>query len=519
LFIAAALAIAAGRIAVVKSHEGDTAFLSANDRSRWSTVACLVERGSYVIDQQIEIRDPVKTNRRPWNTIDKVRHLGPDGVQHYYSSKPPLLATLVAGVYKLVQLVSGMTLTAQPVYVGRIVLALFNLPLLALFLFATMDSIDRVCASDWARRLAAMACGFGTMVLPFSITLNNHLPAAAATAVVMWIYLAAAQRLDPAGAGPSRTVPPGWWLIAGLSAAFAVANELPALSMTVFWFLLLAVLDRKSILPFTAGLVVVAIGFFGTNWLAHHSWRPPYAHRGNGELIAGLDVSAEDPAATIPAMTQVLRSQGLLPPQSELQLEPSGEAGRWVVLAGQQQFALVRDASRWQLHHWDDWYDYPGTYWRDGVRRGVDRGEPSPWNYLFHVTLGHHGIFSLTPIWLLLPIGLITGLGFGPAGFRRLAVAVLIATVVCLVFYVSRPLIDRNYGGVSVCFRWLLWLTPLWLLMIAPVMERLSGTRLGRAGLATMLAGSIFSVSTALATPWQSPWLYQFWQFLGWIEP
>ncbi len=139
------------------------------------------------------------------------------------------------------------------------------------------------------------------------------------------------------------------------------------------------------------------------------------------------------------------------------------------------------------------------------------------WIYLFQMTLGHHGIFSLTPIWCLVPLGLIGGLSFGPASLRRLALAVLVATVVCLLFYLNRPLIDRNYGGISICFRWMLWFAPLWLMMIAPVMEAFTKTATRRFLLQGMLALSVFSMSMSLATPWQSPWLYQFWQFLGWI--
>ena len=87
LLVILALALTAGRISVVTSREGDTAFLSANDRSRWATVAALVERGTFVIDEQIAIANPIYRNRKPWNSIDKVRHLGSDGQQHYYSSK------------------------------------------------------------------------------------------------------------------------------------------------------------------------------------------------------------------------------------------------------------------------------------------------------------------------------------------------------------------------------------------------------------------------------------------------
>src|SRR6187200_3726957 len=59
---------------------------SANDRSRWATVWSLVERGTYKID---EIRQ-----HRGWDTIDKVK-IG----DHFYSSKPPLFSTMVAGGY------------------------------------------------------------------------------------------------------------------------------------------------------------------------------------------------------------------------------------------------------------------------------------------------------------------------------------------------------------------------------------------------------------------------------------
>ncbi len=214
LIMIVALAIAAGRIATVSSEEGDTAFLSANDRSRWCTVATLVERGTYVIDEQIKITDKKMVNRHPWGTIDKVRHLGSDGKQHYYSSKPPLYPTLVAVVYKVVNLASGMTLTDQPIYVARIILMLVNLPLLALFYWATISSIDRICRSEWARLVAAFSTCFATMLLPFAISLNNHLPAAAATAVTMWLYFFAAERLDDGVHGDLKSVPFVLWLAA-----------------------------------------------------------------------------------------------------------------------------------------------------------------------------------------------------------------------------------------------------------------------------------------------------------------
>ena len=137
--------------------------------------------------------------------------------------------------------------------------------------------------------------------------------------------------------------------------------------------------------------------------------------------------------------------------------------------------------------------------------------------YLAQMTVGHHGLFSLTPLWLLVPVGLVIGVVRGSGESRRLVIAIAVASSVCFLFYLNRPLIDRNYGGVSVCFRWLLWFAPLWLLVATPVMGWLETTRLRRGTLYAMLALSVFSM--------QHPWKVQaitmdlsVLQFLGWLD-
>lgn len=541
VFALIALALTAGRISVVTGRDGTTAFLSANDRSRWCTVASLVEHGTYAIDSQIQIADPVRRHIYPWQTIDKVRHLGADDKQHYYSSKPPLFPTAVAGIYKVVNLVTGMTLTDQPIYLTRILLTLVNLPLLALFFFATMGCIERIGKNDWSKRMAALGCCFGTMLLPFAISLNNHLPAATATAVVAWIYLVTVGGIGTLNAeanasGGAKTGTPKdmdftgsdsqkrsqlLYLLAGAGAAFAAANELPAFSMLVFWFGLFAWANRASVLPFVAGVVVVALGFFGTNWLAHQSLRPPYAHRGNGPTIAVLDASDTDSTEPDEAIVREIRTclseAGLIASNDALQVSESDEAARWIVRSDERQFALLLAGNRWSVARWDDWYEYPNTYWKDGARRGVDKGESSKLVYLAQMTFGHHGLFSLTPLWLLVPVGLLVGMVRGSSESRRLMLAISVASIVCFLFYLNRPLIDRNYGGVSICFRWLLWFAPLWLLVATPVMAWFETTAARRGTLYAMLALSVFSMSASLESPWQSPWLYRFWQFLGWL--
>ena len=82
--------------------------LSANDRSRWCTVWSLVERGSYQIDEIDDVPG--------WSTIDKVRQVG-----HYYSSKPPVLSTIVAGVYWVERAVTGWSFSTRPEEAMRLI--------------------------------------------------------------------------------------------------------------------------------------------------------------------------------------------------------------------------------------------------------------------------------------------------------------------------------------------------------------------------------------------------------------
>lgn len=507
LLIIIALSIVSGRIATVISREGDTPFLSANDRSRWCTIAALVENGTYQIDPFLQ-RQGIKANRRPWATIDLVRHQGSDGQQHYYSSKPPLLPTIYAGVYWCVSRTMGMWLSDHPIYLGRLILWLVNLPTLLVFLICTIGAIDRVTHATWAKYFLAASTCFGTMLLPFSISLNNHLPAAASTAVVLYIFV---RSIDT----PTNR---WWWLLAGLAGGFTAANELPALSMTVFWAGLLLLVQRRALLGYSAGVLIVAAAFFLTNWIAHQSLRPPYTHRGDGPLIT----TVQPASPTVEQLRPILIEQSLASETSKIEIAPSRVPERTrIIVDSKSLFGLIRqpDGLPSELRHWDDWYDYPASYWVDGKRRGVDVGEPSRWIYAANMTLGHYGIFSLTAIWMLVPFGFLECLSKRAPKHRLLLAAIALATLVCSVFYVLRPEIDRNYGGVSACFRWMLWFAPLWLFASVGPVERLSTRPWGRWLSIALLAASVFSMSTSLSGPWQSPWLYRFWVFLGWIEP
>src|SRR5262245_12670352 len=99
--ITAATAIAMGHTLRQPTQMG------ANDISRWCTVWSLLERGTYVIDEclwQVETQDKVERASK-W---DSGAAGGQESVKHYYSSKPTLLPTLIAGILYPVRALTGV---------------------------------------------------------------------------------------------------------------------------------------------------------------------------------------------------------------------------------------------------------------------------------------------------------------------------------------------------------------------------------------------------------------------------
>ena len=415
-------------------------FLSANDRSRWCTLRALVEEdmrvegAPYAIDKVIQEPN--------WDTIDMVKHDG-----HLYSSKPPLFPTLASVPYWFIYHTTGYTLGTHPYAVGRALLIVINvIPLVICFLMLAR-LVERFGTSDWGRLFVVAAACFGTFLTTFSVVINNHLPAAASTMIALY----AAIRIWFDGRGELR-----YFVLAGLFGAFAAANELPALS---FFGLLSLVLvwkaPRQTLLAYVPAAMVIAAGFFATNWIAHQSLSPPYAHR-----------SETDPS--------------------------------------------------------DNWYQY--TYERNGQelqsywnhRVGIDRGEPSPAVYALHSLGGHHGIFSLTPIWLLTMAGLVIWLTKASDGrLRELALFVAVISVVCLAFYLTRPQDDRNYGGMTCGFRWMFWFAPMWLLVMLPAADATAKQKWARAVAVILLGLSVLSASYPTWNPWTHPWLLDWLHYLG----
>jgi hypothetical protein len=149
---------------------------------------------------------------------------------------------------------------------------------------------------------------------------------------------------------------------------------------------------------------------------------------------------------------------------------------------------------------------FKDNYFRGG-QRGIDAlREPKPL-YLFNVLIGHHGVFSMTPL-----------LGFGLWELVRslkrkvrMPESILVAGV-CLVitaFYVYRT---RNYGGWCVGMRHLIPIMPLLLIYFGLWLDRVKLTRwLWSIVLAAFAVGS-FNVQDGLSSPFQ----FSLWH--NWLE-
>lgn len=238
-------------------------FLSANDRSRWLTIRALVEQGTFTIDGLV--------TEPGWDTIDAVVHPDSSGKLRLYSSKPPLLSVLLAGFYWLLHAVSGWTLGDHPFEMGRLLMVLYGLVPLGITIHFTCRLIDAIGTSDWGRIWAAALICCGTMLTTFAVVLTNHIPAAACTAASAWLLY----RIRCDGVR-------SWWYFAtaGLCLGLAAALDLPAIAWMLAAFVVLARCDwRRTACAALPAALLVGCVFFGTNWLAHGTFAPPYAHR------------------------------------------------------------------------------------------------------------------------------------------------------------------------------------------------------------------------------------------------
>jgi hypothetical protein len=399
---------------------------SANDRSRWATVWSLVERHTFQIDE---------IDAAPnWTTIDKVRHNG-----HFYSTKPPLQSTLVAGVYWCVRQLTGWNLTQHTTEVSRLILLIVNwLPGVVAFLVMAR-LLERYAHRDFSKLFVLVASCWGTLLTPFSSSLNNHSPAAICVLLATYPLL----RIVVDGERRRRD-----FACVGFFSAMAFTFELPAALLVILLGALLLKTDvRRTLSVFVPAALIPVVAFVSLNIVATGSIVPFYSSYGSDKYV----------------------------------------------------------------------YEHEGipSYWSNP--QGLDQNLDSPWMYFVHCTIGHHGLLSLTPIWILTLIGW--------AGLRRwqdcrprilLPLGALL-TFVVFAFYLSRTQ-NYNYGGNSVALRWMLWLAPLWLIAMIPVLDTWGSRRPFQVTSLLLLGASIASASLPGTNPWQPTWLLRLMEQRKWVD-
>jgi hypothetical protein len=473
LIILIASAVTCGQILALRRPT-----LGDNDRSRWDTIRALVDDGTYAIGR----RDPtLATKENPhgdvgiiaeddWKTIDKV--LRPDN-QTFYSSKPPLLPSMLAGEYWLLKRVCGWSLTDSSGAVVRSMLLTVNWVPFILYLIVLARLLERYAETNWARVIVLAGGAFGTFLAPFAVTLNNHSIATCSALFALYPALRLWQSPDrDDGEGLSAIKVAAYALLAGFFAGFAACNELPATVFALALFILLLVRRPRCALAYFAPAAVFPVAaFFLTNYLAIGQLSPAY---------------------------------------SELD---------------------------------SPWYQYSGSFWNkaEGVKEGIDWAHESKWVYGFHLLLGHHGLFLLTPLFLLGAAGivvltiraLITMRQSMPADAQEapadsmlvrlralpsITMAGLLGVVTVptvIAFYVAKT---NNYGGWTVAPRWLIWLTPLFLVTMIPIADWLALRKSGRILGYILLALSVASASYSPGNPWRHPWFYDFLSHQGLIK-
>lgn len=440
--------------------------LTANDISRYCTAWSLLERGTYAIDDC------------PWqkDTQDKVKKpdpfsKDPNPPDHFYSSKPPLFATLMAGVIYPFRKLSGVPLSGtveQPrversvekpalgrsgqtefaketpppvvwqayVLYFKPVIVLFNVVPYIVFLVLYARLLDRLDLDDWSWMVALAAGAWGHYLVVFNASLNNHTVAAYSAFFALDALIGIVE-----GAGPSH-----WsrYASAGFWAAFCATNEIPAGLFGALLFLILLAKDPKATaLAFVPAALVPLAAFFATQYLAFGQFTPVYEEFGTKS------------------------------------------------------------------------YNYEGSYWNTPLEFDWYNLHPeSKPVYLFQMTFGRHGVFSLSPIFLFSIYGALRNVSGRGRPLKAVSWLTLILTAAMLAFYTWNPK-ARNYGGSTSGLRWLFWLIPFWLVTLPSGLASGQDRKWARWLILAALALSAFSAGYALRSPWTHPWIVDLLEHLG----
>jgi hypothetical protein len=244
---------------------------SVNDQSRWATIRALVDTGRYSIGYREEHPDGTYEDfgiiaLDGWKTVDVVLH---PTTRRFYSSKPTLLPTVLAGEYWVLRNVLGVNFRRDRLFVARTILMTVNLLPFVLYLIVLAHWLDRLGSTDWGKLFVFGTAGFGTFVSGFSGSLNNH--TVAATAVLFAVHQCLCIHVDQ-----DRRA---WRFgLAGLMAGWALCNDLPAAGFAAGVLLWLWSVSPRDVLRHTLpALALPVAAYLLTQYLATGTIEPTYA--------------------------------------------------------------------------------------------------------------------------------------------------------------------------------------------------------------------------------------------------
>ncbi len=477
VIIALGAGVVLGLILIAQGRTTDKQFThpmhSPNDRSRFATIRALGDNGTYAIGEINDDGTYVTGSiiaEPGWDTIDKVRR--PE-TRLAYSSKPPLLPTVLAYEYMLLRKIptfsysqdegwhktGNLTFDRHPLALVRIIVATANWVPLLIFLILFSRMLDRLTQDLWVRAFTLAAAAGGTYLSGFSVTLNNHTVAAFCAFFAFYPVLLA--WMDDADE-------PWLFAVAGFFASLAAVLELPALALAAALFVALFwKRAAKTLLCFVPFALLPLAAHCYTNYQVTGSLMPAYGEKG-WYVFEG----------------------------SYWKIDPAN--GRLV--------GSSKDAATGELILADP--------------KGIDNQYEPWWTYLFHMLLGHHGFFTLTPIFVFSIIGLALAWSQGEPEWKAVAALVVGLTLLIVAFYTIAPVFgmaQRNYGGRCNGFRWLFWLIPLWLVFLPRGLEWKASCRGFRLIASILLVISAASAFYASRNPWTPPWLHELLYQTGWI--
>lgn len=225
---------------------------SWNDSSRLAAIESLVERGTWTIDDS------------SWVDFTQDKILIAD---KFYSDKMPLFAVIGAGVYEILHIVGGSVRmdcaqVAQFCAYPPLTLIMVALPA-AVLIYLFFDYATRLKIPLGLALIGTTALALGTMILPFALVLNHHVPAAASVFASFYVLTC---RRD----GPSALFASG--LLAALAPSFDVLSGVVAATL----FGIAAVRYRARAYLFVLGAMVPLAATALSDLQIAHTILPPY---------------------------------------------------------------------------------------------------------------------------------------------------------------------------------------------------------------------------------------------------